>query len=126
MQGRFAPAQPAAKQTGGGLPKTLRDGAQVLAGTDLSDVRVDFNSAKPAAVAAHAYAQGNEIHLGPGQERHLPHEAWHIVQQRQGRVTPTTDVAGVPVNDDPGLEHEADTMGARALDEGQRQHKRSR
>jgi hypothetical protein len=66
-------------------------------------------------VGALAYAQGNDIHLGPGQERHLPHEAWHVVQQRQGRVQPTTSVAGVAVNDDPALEHEADTMGGKAL-----------
>jgi hypothetical protein len=25
----------------------------------------------------------------PGQEQHLPHEAWHVVQQKQGRVKPT-------------------------------------
>ena len=50
-----------------------------------------------------------------GQERHLPHEAWHVVQQAQGRVKPTMQLQdGVPVNDDQGLEHEADAMGARA------------
>ncbi|MEL6127089.1 MAG: DUF4157 domain-containing protein, partial [Pseudomonadota bacterium] len=37
-----------------------------------------------------AYAQGSNIHLGPGQDQHLPHEAWHVVQQRQGRVPTTT------------------------------------
>ncbi|MEM7041075.1 MAG: DUF4157 domain-containing protein [Bacteroidota bacterium] len=35
---------------------------------------------------AHAYDQGTDIHIGPGQEKHLPHEAWHVVQQKQGRV----------------------------------------
>jgi hypothetical protein len=65
---------------------------------------------------AHAYAQGSEIHVAPGQERHLPHEAWHVVQQAQGRVKPTMQMkAGVPVNDDAGLESEADVMGAKAL-----------
>jgi hypothetical protein len=54
-------------------------------------------------------------HLAPGQDSHLPHEAWHAVQQRQGRVQPTLVVGGTPVNDNPGLEHEADVMGAKAL-----------
>ena len=62
------------------------------------------------------YAQGTDIHVAPGQERHLPHEAWHVVQQAQGRVTPTTQLEqGTPVNDDDTLEREADVMGAKAL-----------
>src|SRR6185503_18138058 len=71
----------------------------------------------PARLGAFAYTQGSDIHLGPGQERHLPHEAWHVVQQKQGRVAPTRQLmGGAPVNDDRGLEREADLMGARALD----------
>jgi hypothetical protein len=66
-------------------------------------------------VQAHAYAQGSQIHLGPGQEQHLPHEAWHVVQQAQGRVKPTMQMKGIAVNDDAGLEKEADVMGAKAL-----------
>ena len=55
---------------------------------------------------------GAVIHLAPGQEKHVPYEAWHVVQQAQGRVKPTMQMkAGVPVNDDAGLEHEADAMG---------------
>jgi len=38
---------------------------------------------------AQAYAGGNEAHFAPAQEQHLPHEAWHVAQQRQGRVDPT-------------------------------------
>jgi hypothetical protein len=97
------------------MPDPLRSGVESLAGMDLSDVRVHGNSPRPAEVGALAYAQGNDIHVGPGQERHLPHEAWHVVQQRQGRVAPTTSVGGVAVNDDPSLEQEADVMGGRAL-----------
>ena len=68
---------------------------------------------------AHAFAQGNQIHVAPGQEKHLPHEAWHVAQQKQGRVKPTTQMKGqIPVNDDKGLEHEADVMGAKALQKG--------
>lgn len=98
-----------------GLPDGLKSGVEQLSGHSLDDVRVHYNSDRPAAVQAHAYAQGSDIHLAPGQERHLPHEAWHVVQQAQGRVPQTTEVAGQPVNDDAGLEREADTMGARAL-----------
>ena len=60
----------------------------------------------------------SDIHLGPGQERHLPHEAWHVVQQKQGRVAATAQLKGAAVNDSPALEAEADAMGARALAAG--------
>ncbi|GLQ87799.1 hypothetical protein GCM10007898_13670 [Dyella flagellata] len=82
---------------------------------DMGDVVVHRNSTKPAQLNALAYAQGNDIHLGSGQEQHLPHEAWHVVQQRKGLVKATAQLAGVAVNDNPGLEREADVMGARAL-----------
>lgn len=75
-----------------------------------------YNSSKPAQLQAHAYAQVNEIHLAPGQEQHLPHEAWHVVQQAQERVRPTMLMkGGVGVNDDLRLEREADLMGGRAV-----------
>jgi len=80
----------------------------------MNGVRVNYGSPKPAALQAAAYAQGSAIHLGPGSREHLPHEAWHVVQQRQGRVRPTLRVAGHPTNDAPELEHEADVMGRRA------------
>ena len=84
---------------------------------DLSDVQVHTNSSKPARINALAFAQGNEIHLAPGQQRHLPHEAWHIVQQRQGRVQASFQAKGASINDDPALEREADVMGERAMSE---------
>ncbi|MEY8711538.1 DUF4157 domain-containing protein [Mangrovibacter phragmitis] len=102
-----------ANQTG--LPDNLKSGMENLSGMSLDHVRVHYNSAKPAAVQAHAYAQGSDIHLASGQEKHLPHELGHVVQQAQGRVAPTTSVAGMAVNDNPALEHEADVMGAKAL-----------
>lgn len=99
-----------------GLPDGLKSGVESLSGHDLSDVKVHYNSPAPARLNAHAYAQGRDIHVAPGQERHLPHEAWHLVQQAQGRVRPTLHMQdGVAVNDDPGLEHEADVMGAKAF-----------
>lgn len=99
-----------------GLPFQLKSGIEQLSGISMDDVKVHHNSDKPAQLQAHAYAQGADIHLAKGQEKHLPHEAWHIVQQKQGRVKPTTQFkTGVPINDDKGLEKEADAMGARAL-----------
>lgn len=97
-----------------GMSDSLKSGLESMSGMDMSDVRVHRNSSKPAQVGALAYAQGKNIHLGPGQERHLPHEAWHVVQQAQGRVQPTTSVNGVPVNDSASLEKEADVMGSKA------------
>jgi|GEM_PF-6419863 len=99
-----------------GLPDKLRSGVENLSGIAMDDVKVHYNSSRPAQLNALAYAQGSDIHLAPGQEKHLPHEAWHVVQQKQGRVQPTMQMkAGVPVNDDPGLEKEADIKGAQSL-----------
>lgn len=94
-----------------GMPDSLKERLEAGSGVDLSDVRVHYNSDKPARIQARAYTQGNEIHLGPGQERYLPHEGWHAVQQKQGRVTPTGWYNGQAVNEDEALEQEADTMG---------------
>lgn len=98
----------------GGLPGRLRTGLEKLSGVDLGGVRVHYGSPKPAQLQALAYAQGNDIHLAPGQEQHLPHEAWHVVQQKRGRVRPTLRLGSVEINDDPALEKEASDMGDRA------------
>ena len=102
----------------GGLPAALRAGIAALSGLDLGAVRVHLNSPQPAQRQALAYTQGAEIHIAPGQERHLPHEAWHAVQQAQGRVRPTRQFKLAGLNDDAGLEHEADAMGQHALQAG--------
>ncbi|UII25811.1 DUF4157 domain-containing protein [Fulvivirga maritima] len=103
-----------------GLPDNLKSGIENLSGYSMDDVRVHYNSDKPAQLQAHAYAQGTDIHLAPGQEKHLPHEAWHVVQQMQGRVRPTMQMkVKLNVNDDAGLEKEADVMGAKAYAENQ-------
>lgn len=96
------------------LPAKLQSGIQALSGLSLDRVKVHYNSFKPARLNAHAYAQGDDIHLAPGQEQHLAHEAWHVVQQREGRARPTGRIGGQPLNDDAGLEREADQMGSQA------------
>jgi hypothetical protein len=110
-----APIQKQANHTG--LPDNLKTGVESLSGFSMDDVRVHYNSSKPAQMQALAYTQGTDIHVASGQEKHLSHEAWHVVQQKQGRVQPTFQMKGmcVGVNDDPGLEREASKMGMKAL-----------
>jgi hypothetical protein len=117
LQGKFETVQKQKINTG--LPDNLKSGIENLSGYSMDDVKVHYNSDKPATLQAHAYAQGTEIHIATGQEKHLPHEAWHVVQQKQGRVKPTIQLRNkVNVNDDPGLEKEADVMGGRAKNIG--------
>ncbi|TWF42916.1 uncharacterized protein DUF4157 [Chitinophaga polysaccharea] len=97
------------------LPDQLKTGIENLSGFSMDDVKVHYNSDKPAQLQAFAYAQGNDIHIGPGQEKHLPHEAWHVVQQKQGRVAANLQMKGAMINDDSSLEKEADTMGEKAV-----------
>lgn len=114
---RRATSQAMSSQTSrGGLPAQLRAGIEKLAGASMEDVRVHYNSPRPAQLGAHAYTAGNQIHLGRGQEKHLPHEAWHVVQQKQGRVQPTfSDLNQNQINDDAALEREADIMGQKSI-----------
>ena len=105
--------------SGSSIQHNLRAGLEKISGVDLSDVKVHQNSDKPQQVGALAYTQGNDIHIAPGQEKHLPHEGWHAVQQKQGVVKPTLQMkSGTLVNDDAGLEKEADDMGRIATEEG--------
>lgn len=97
-----------------GLPNNLKYSIESLSGYSMNDVKVHYNSPKPAQMKALAYTQGTDIHVAPGQEKHLGHEAWHVVQQKQGRVQPTTQMKGLNINDNASLEHEADIMGAKA------------
>jgi len=99
-----------------GLPDNLKIGVEALSGYSMDDVSVHYNSNKPAQLQALAYAQGTDIHVAPGREKHLPHEAWHVVQQKQERVKPTMQMKGkVNINDNAELEKEADSMGVKAL-----------
>lgn len=98
-----------------GLPGNLKAGIEKLSGYSMDDVKVHYNSSQPATLQAHAYAQGTDIHIASGQEKYLPHEAWHVVQQKQGRVKPTMQLQGININDQEGLEKEANMMGAKAI-----------
>jgi hypothetical protein len=93
----FSPSSPV-RRNNAGLPDALKGGIEALSGLSMDDVHVHYNSSKPAQLEALAFTQGTDIHVGPGQERYLPHEAWHVVQQKQGRVKPTLQAKGVAIN----------------------------
>ncbi|MBT8055551.1 MAG: DUF4157 domain-containing protein, partial [Gammaproteobacteria bacterium] len=74
--GRLGTGSPDKTGSVRGMPDSLRIGLEKLSGFDLSHVRVHYNSFKPAQIDALAYTDGRDIHLAPGQDRHLPHEGW--------------------------------------------------
>ncbi|NEW61160.1 DUF4157 domain-containing protein [Sulfurovum sp. bin170] len=102
-----------------GLPDTLKNSIESLSGYSMDDVKVHYNSSEPAQLKADAFAQGSDIHLATGAENQLAHVAWHVVQQKQRRVYgDTTQMKGkreVEINNDVGLEQEADRMSFKAL-----------
>lgn len=86
----------------------------------MDDINVHYNSSEPSQFQAEAYAQGTDIHLGPGQERHLPHEAWHVVQQKQDRVKPsmqrtTNDVSPIQFAGPGSIEHASNSCYVAAI-----------
>jgi hypothetical protein len=62
------------------------------------------------AVGATSYTQGKLALIGNAKDR--GHEIWHLAQQAQKRVHPTTKIGGQPVNLERGLEREADSRGS--------------
>ena len=86
-----------------------------ISGVNLGDIKVHYNSAEPSKLNAHAFTKGKDIYMSPGSEKHLPHEMWHAVQQKQGRVKATGSIKGSAVNTNAALEREADMMGKKAL-----------
>lgn len=97
-----------------GLPAALQRGLEATLGVSMDGVRVVYGSSEPARYGAAAFARKGVIHLGPGQDHHLDHEAAHIAQQRLGQVRPTGEREGQPVNEDAGLEADADRLAAQA------------
>lgn len=91
-----------------GIPIQTKRRFEEMSGYSFDDVRIHYSSDKPARFRALAFTQGNEVHIAPGQERYLEHELGHVVQQKEGRVRPTSYIGHVPVNEDAALEQEAD------------------
>lgn len=121
LQGKAAPAQ-RQEDNRTGIPDDVRQRMENAFATDFSSVRVHPESSQAPEVGALAYTQGTDIHFAPGQfkpetssgQQLLGHELAHVVQQQEGRVQPTTEIGGMPVNDDVSLEHEADLLGSKA------------
>jgi len=116
------PAPAASAPTGGSaLPEAVQSKMGPAFGADFSSVRV-HEGAHVSALGALAYTQGSNVHFAPGNydphgargQELIGHELAHVVQQSEGRVAPTLQAAGLGINDDAGLEREADEMGARA------------
>jgi hypothetical protein len=98
---------------GSELPSALKAGIESLSGVSLDDVRVHYNSPGPAQLNALAYSQGTDIHVAPGHDRHVAHEAWHSVQQRQGRVSANVRTHIGLSTDERALEVERDLLAKR-------------
>lgn len=90
-----------------GIPTIMKAQFESLSGLSFDDVRIHYNSSKPAQLQALAYTQGNHVYMAPRQEKHLGHELGHIIQQKQGRVISTSRINQLPLNDDERLEEEA-------------------
>lgn len=99
------------------LPDDLKSGVESLSGFTMDDVKIHYNSNKPTQLNAHDYEQGASIHLGHKQQKHLPNETWHVVQQNKGRISATVKTEeNINTNDDATLEKEADTMGQKVVE----------
>lgn len=96
-----------------GIPTQLKERLEQSTGVSLDDVRVNYNSGLPARLDALAYTKGNRVEIGSGQERHLPHELGHVVQQKLGMVRANAmHPSGEAMNTDQSLERQADEIGA--------------
>jgi hypothetical protein len=106
-----------------GIPLSVQTKMEGALNTSLAGVTVHPNSGKATEVGALAYTQGTDIHVAPGHysphtssgQRLLGHELAHVAQQMEGRVQPTGEVGGLPLNDSPTLEKEADNLAAKAV-----------
>lgn len=122
LQGKFDSTVQSKTENRTGIPDAVKQRMEESFDTDFSDVHVHPDSPKAPKVGALAFTQGTDIHFAPGQfkpdtsagQQLLGHELAHVVQQAEGRVQPTTEIGGMPVNDDATLEHEADVLGAKA------------
>ncbi len=107
---------------GNGLPNSLNNQMESAFNADFSNVSIHKNSQKAKEIGAYAFTQGNDIHFAPGQyqpftpkgQELIGHELTHVVQQSESTVSPTSEVNGMPVNDNKALEQEADTKGKKA------------
>lgn len=117
------PVFPPSKQNPN-LPQDLQANMESSFGQDFSGVGIHRNSQQAQRLNALAYTQGESIHFAPGEfnpysesgRNLIGHEFAHVVQQRSGVVQPTAVLGkGLALNDNQGLEHEADSLGRKAV-----------
>lgn len=106
---RFPDAMTRRRKNNTGIPEAIKREAEELSGVSLDDVRIFYKSPEPAKYGAFAFTQGKNIYIAPGQEKHIGHEVWHAVQQKQNRVKGKSYEGGL-ANFDKNLEMEADTF----------------
>jgi hypothetical protein len=107
------PAEPTS--TGQPMSPGTRAAMEHSFGADFSAVKIHEGD-HASALGAQAYTRGDDIHFAPGQyapDTHggrelLGHELAHVVQQGQGRASAGVQARGVVLNEDQGLEREAD------------------
>ncbi|BDS09676.1 C2 family cysteine protease [Aureispira anguillae] len=91
-----------------GIPDDLKAKMEQLSGFDLSNVRVHYNSDKPAEVGALAYTKGMDIYISTGNEKYLEHELWHVIQQIKGEAKATGEINGEKIDTRKDIEDKAD------------------
>jgi hypothetical protein len=106
------------------LPDQLQQSLETSFNHDFSNVHIQKDSERARELQALAFTEGEAIHFAPGQfnpgssagKNLIGHEFAHVVQQRSGVVQPTAIMGkGIALNDDRGLEAEADALGKKAV-----------
>lgn len=126
IQAKQNSGQPAMAKSGPSgsttLPASMHGPVAQQYGLDASSVNIHPESEQAPAMNALAFTQGNAIHFAPGQyspetksgKELIGHELTHVVQQQQGRVGTSNNKQAKSnlINDDAGLEKEADQQGS--------------
>jgi len=121
-QDSFTPPKSSGKQNNS-LPTKLQSNMESSLGHDFSNVGIHTNSQEAVQMNARAFTQSEQVHFAPGEfnpssiegQNLIGHEFTHIAQQRAGVVKPTKILQkGVAINDNKGLESEADNFGRKA------------
>lgn len=122
LQGKFDTVQRKQESNTTGMPDEVKSQMENSFHRDFSSVHVEPDSQEAVDVGALAFTQDNSIKFAPGQFKTdskeglelIGHELAHVDQQDKNQVQATTQVAGMPVNDDVALETDADVKGAKA------------
>lgn len=93
-QSKNADIEKVSKVNNTGIPNQMKENFEAHSGFSFDDVKVHYNSDKPAQLQASAYTQGK--------------------QQKQGIVKPTFQLNGIDINNDSTLEKGADVYEKKA------------